>query len=549
MDDPACKPDINALQELASQVELITPLEFSKYQHLLKILRDSEYGWNGKDPKDRLVIFTERIETLRFLEENLKKDLNLKDNQVEKLYGTLSDIDQNRIVENFGKEEEPIRLLIASDVASEGINLHYLSHRMIHFDIPWSLMVFQQRNGRIDRYGQEQTPMISYLFTESNNPKIKGDLRILEILTIKDEEAVKNIGDPSEFLKVYDEEQEEEITAKAIEEGQSEQQFEQTLTVEAKKKEFDPLALLMKNMDVPKGEEAETKTGVMPSLYESDYAYLKAGIEHIRKDMKTQVTYHDDLKRIELTAPRELIHRFELLPNEIIPDMDSFELSMDIATVQEEIAECRKRENAWPKIHYLWQHHPIFEWMNDKVLASFGRHEAPILTLPDVLDSNEVVFILSGLIPNRKGHPVIHRWFGVRFVNGLYEEIEEFRELVERIQLGKRPFPNRNAGVEIDELKDLLPEAIKQTRDWMSLVREDEQKKSDRQLGEHLERLAELESKQNKQIELDFMGAVLEQRKRHVKKIFDDFADWVRDTMEIEDNPYIRVVAALRGGK
>ena len=49
-----------------------------------------------------------------------------------------------------------------TDVAS-GINLHYLCHRLIHFDIPWSLMVFQQRNGRIDRHGQERP--IRYLKT------------------------------------------------------------------------------------------------------------------------------------------------------------------------------------------------------------------------------------------------------------------------------------------------------------------------------------------------------------------------------------------------
>src|SRR5262249_10936660 len=52
------------------------------------------------------------------------------------------------------------RLLLCSDVASEGLNLHYFCHRLIHFDLPWSLMVFQQRNGRVDRYGQAQAPQI-----------------------------------------------------------------------------------------------------------------------------------------------------------------------------------------------------------------------------------------------------------------------------------------------------------------------------------------------------------------------------------------------------
>ena len=76
--------------------------------------------------------------------------------------------------------DNSIRLLIATDMASEGINLHYLSSKMVHFDVPWSLMVFQQRNGRIDRYGQEREPHIAYLSTTSVNEEIRGDARILE---------------------------------------------------------------------------------------------------------------------------------------------------------------------------------------------------------------------------------------------------------------------------------------------------------------------------------------------------------------------------------
>jgi superfamily II DNA/RNA helicase len=107
---------------------------------------------------------------------------------------------QQRIVENFGRAKAKVRILVASDVASEGLNLHYMSHRMIHFDLPWSLMVFQQRNGRIDRYGQTQQPDIRYLVTETENEKIKGDMRLLEILIEKHEQAEKNIGDPATLL-------------------------------------------------------------------------------------------------------------------------------------------------------------------------------------------------------------------------------------------------------------------------------------------------------------------------------------------------------------
>ena len=135
--------DIQSLEELKSALERITPADFSRYQELLNLLKSSDYGWTSKTD-DRIVIFTERIETMKYLAAQLEQDLKLKRNSVQMISGAMSDAEQQEIVESFGREESPIRVLVASDVASEGLNLHYLSHRLIHFDIPWSLMVFQQ---------------------------------------------------------------------------------------------------------------------------------------------------------------------------------------------------------------------------------------------------------------------------------------------------------------------------------------------------------------------------------------------------------------------
>lgn len=119
-------PDIVTLKELKAALELISPADFSRYTKLLKLLNSTEYGWSPSKNNDRLVIFTERIETMRYLAENLKKDLGLKDNQLEVMHGGMSDKELQRIVDEFGRAESPIRVIVASDVASEGINLHYL---------------------------------------------------------------------------------------------------------------------------------------------------------------------------------------------------------------------------------------------------------------------------------------------------------------------------------------------------------------------------------------------------------------------------------------
>lgn len=165
--------DIHLLENLKTALEAITPADFTRYQKLLDLLKSKEYAWNPADSGDRVVIFTERIETMKYLAERLRQDLGLKANAIQEISGGMSDAEQQRIVEDFGRTESPVRVLVASDVASEGLNLHYLSHRLIHFDIPWSLMVFQQRNGRIDRYGQQKRPDIRYMLIESDNKRIK----------------------------------------------------------------------------------------------------------------------------------------------------------------------------------------------------------------------------------------------------------------------------------------------------------------------------------------------------------------------------------------
>ena len=128
-----------------------------------------------------------------------------------------SEMDREALVDPMEAEDTrglEVRVLLCSDVASEGINLHFHCHRLIHFDMPWSLMVFQQRNGRVDRYGQPRTPQIVYLVTESTNNTIRGDTRILEVLRHKDEQAYRNVGERrNRFEDVINAKLDEELEA------------------------------------------------------------------------------------------------------------------------------------------------------------------------------------------------------------------------------------------------------------------------------------------------------------------------------------------------
>lgn len=290
-------------------LEKITASKFSKYRQLLSVIGEKDnngFGWKGTNSKDRIVIFTERLETMRFLKENLSKDLSLKENAIATLDGSMSDVDLMEIIEEFGNEQSPLRLLIATDVASEGINLHYLSHRLIHFDIPWSLMALQQRNGRIDRYGQEEQPQIRYLLTRSNNSRMDEVERIIRVLLDKDEQAVKNIGDPSVFMGVFDVDEEIKITSEAIESGRSAEDFASSLEPkQPEDDEFDFFALF-DEPEISQAVNIENNLAEMPSLFEDDFSYVKSALEQLRQEQNLQLNIIEEELSIELTL--SLIH-------------------------------------------------------------------------------------------------------------------------------------------------------------------------------------------------------------------------------------------------
>ncbi|RMF45100.1 MAG: ATP-dependent helicase, partial [Deltaproteobacteria bacterium] len=345
-------------------------------------------AWTGRDSRDRLVIFSERIETLKWLLEHLPKDLGLPDMAFTILDGSLSDLDQQKIVERFGQEHDPLRVLLCSDVASEGLNLHYLCHRLVHFDLPWSPMVFQQRNGRIDRFGQQHQPRIDYLLTESTVERIKGDMRVIEVLVRKDEQISKNIGDPASILRRHTVGEEEKLVADVLAEGMSAEQFEHQFIDEAKPEEDeeDWEAALF---GTPEEQAASVTPPDLPTsephpLFPDFYSFAKQAIETIPEAQGYKTD--DQARMLRLSPPPDLQRRLRRqLPAEVLRETDEYVLSALPGLVEEAIERAREEDKqgaAWPDIQYLWPQHPIGQWLIDRVIGSVGRRRAPVITSP-----------------------------------------------------------------------------------------------------------------------------------------------------------------------
>jgi superfamily II DNA or RNA helicase len=554
--------EIESLNSLLLSLRHVDAAHFNKYQELLRLLNSKDFGWKKTDTEDRLVIFSERIETLHWLHGQMKGDLKLKDEAVQILHGGMSDIEQQEIVEAFGKQESKLRVLLCSDVASEGINLHYLSHRLVHFDLPWSLMVFQQRNGRVDRYGQTETPIITYLINRSDNPTVKGDQRVLEILKEKDEQAYKNIGDPATFMKVHDPEAEEGLTADAMASGTEAEAFDEQYQPDDSNEGDDLLALFLNPEAAQPGteEEAEQHTAERYSLFPSDYEFARQALEAINRDRKqVNFTANNEKQTLTLTPPDDLNYRFRFLPSEISPDNGSLVLTADKARFEEEIRRSRQDENAWPKLHYLWPQHPAIQWLEDKLLAQVARHSAPVMVLPDAhtvkqaMQPGESVFLVSGLIPNRKAHPVIWEWFAIKTRKGDVTGVEPAENWLQTLQLNNK-LPNRAQPVSTSQLEALRQPVVDTARAEMQQRQQAYSALKDEELSEQLKALEALQQRQVEQIELQleksaqaehFKSARREERLGRIEKVFDEYQAWVRDTLTIEPVPFIQIIAVF----
>lgn len=566
--------EVAALEDFAASLRGIDASSFSKFQRLIQHLKSQQFKWNPADPADRLVIFSERIETLNWLKREIPNAANLKPAQIEIMHGGMTDTEQQELVDRFCRKEDSVRVLLCSDVASEGLNLHYFCHRLVHFDLPWSLMVFQQRNGRVDRYGQTQQPQIIYLFTETNVERIKGDMRILEILQTKDEQANINLGDPASFLHVFDPEKEAAKVADIMAAGITPQQFEAEIDAAQASTEQtgtgeddgDWLLKLFAQVDSTDDAKANTKPstdfiheGI--SLFGSaaisgDYAFAKTALQQLSTPTPiADFTPDDASQTITLTAPRDLQERLRItLPLEVRDTNHRYALCADknrIATAIEQARQAKAEEESWPLLHYLWQQHPIMDWLSDRVLTAFGRHRAPVIQCPQLVDG-EQAFILMGLIPNRKGQPLLIEW-QVALHKGDVWCLESFPAFAARTKLKANSLANRNQGLDTTAVQTHLPAAVAAMQQHMVSLQKNFAADMTARLSGTLADLERLQGKQFEQLELrlaenqqaeQFKKTRREQRTQHIRKVFDEYRQWVQDTMTTEPQPFIQVLAA-----
>jgi len=137
----------------------------SKTRQMLKWLKGVVKP-DGRWSDERVIIFTEYRATQKWLMERFATEGLTGGGRVGLLYGGMTVEDREKIKNAFQASpgKSPIRILLATDSASEGIDLQNHCHRIVHFEIPWNPNRLEQRNGRVDRHGQLSKEVLIYHF-------------------------------------------------------------------------------------------------------------------------------------------------------------------------------------------------------------------------------------------------------------------------------------------------------------------------------------------------------------------------------------------------
>jgi superfamily II DNA/RNA helicase len=150
----------------------------------------------------RVIIFTEYTDTKRYLKNQLTAAIagtKLAHKRIDVFHGGMGDESREDIKRAFNSEpnKNPLRILIATDAAREGVNLQNFCADLFHFDIPWNPSRMEQRNGRIDRKLQREKEVRCYYFVLPQ----RAEDRVLDVVVEKTRTIQEELGSLSPLLE------------------------------------------------------------------------------------------------------------------------------------------------------------------------------------------------------------------------------------------------------------------------------------------------------------------------------------------------------------
>lgn len=549
-------PEQAALEDLSRLAEAVDDSSSAKLAALLDVLRELGVGPGSEA---RVVVFSERIPTLRWLAQTVparlgfsaeagaevdeKKPWLAYGGAIQVMHGDANSVDEQKvIVSDFGLRDNPVRILFTGDVASEGVNLHQQCHQLIHYDLPWSLIRIEQRNGRIDRYGQHTSPEfrailltsdVEWRTDEHGEPLPLDDRLVGAKLLAREEQAHRIEGSAEAVTGLYRPKDEDDRLTRDLLAGRT---VEGSL-VKSRADGADFLANLLGGVGADPAHD-DVAIAEIPTLFESTANYFDEALRQIcptgpedelslRRDHDGTIAFEPppDLQYRLRSLPRSYLLGQGILPTRGRPGRLRLTFSKPLA--EQQLAAARDRSSTqWPQVCFVSPVHPVLDWVTDKALASIRHDEAFVLAA----DVETPVFLVQGTYSNALGRPTVVEWMAV---TGLPEDpivVKMDAIYLARCAVGPQ-MPGRAGPRDATGLQQLLEPAIDAARRYLAQREDDYGKRVEQVLAPYRARVQEW-----RQVALFGPDVVLRTAKHRHALI---------DSLQTSGAPMLRLLAVL----
>ena len=166
-------------------------------------------------------------------------------------------------------------------------------------------------------------------------------------------------------------------------------------------------------------------------------------------------------------------------------------------------------------------------------------------------DFYEIIYVVSGSIPNLKSTPLVDEWFGLLYKNGNFVKVLDMNDVLQKTGIRSSSLSNTDAITEdeVSSAEALLEDVVEHTKDFLKEKLRDYQNRMNPLLDKEVDKLIELQNKHHEYYQLTLFEheRKLEEKERSIDELFNEFISWVTETLTIQDNPYIRIVAVFSG--